>query len=233
MNKTNNKGKVYVVGVVIFTVLFIVGILELPYGTIQKVIFKFKVKNYLEQTYNEKMVVNKVTYLWDNIEPIHARVHPKNAEHLEFAVYPLINSANAYYDNYPETLWLHQVREDLELLLEHTDRDIKPEFSIDFACCMERDRVRVSNGEIIAYSEANLKFDLSFQLNHSKPTDDLEQAVHIITRLKQHEALNIEHVSFMLQPEPGDLTSNIEYKVPGRDLHNINSIEELEAYKQK
>lgn len=227
----NNGGKVYVVGIGIFALLIIVGVLEFQYGNIQKAIYKYKVKNYLEQTYNEKMVVKKVSYLWDNIEPISARVYPKDAEQLEFTVYPSKEQANVYYDDYAEIVWLHQAKEDVDMLLADVDSEFKDVLFIDFTCCMEGDRVRVSNGEVTAYSEANLKFDLTFQLDRGMQAGDLEQIVEMISKLKQHEQLEIGNALFILQPED-DNSSRIEYKFSGKSLKEIQSIEDLDAFNE-
>lgn len=46
--------------------LLSIGVLEIYHGMIQKTIYTYKVRHYLKQTYNEPMVIKRVSYLWDN-----------------------------------------------------------------------------------------------------------------------------------------------------------------------
>ncbi|KOR89558.1 stalk domain-containing protein [Paenibacillus solani] len=231
MRRGRLVGRIVVGSISLFLLLLVIGVLEFHYGMIQKTVYSYKVRHYLEQTYNEPMVIKKVTYLWDNIEPISARVHPKSSGNLEFSVYPGKDTPSGYRDDYAETLWLHQVKEDVEQRLLNIDSDIKSQPFIDFTCCAEvKDQVKVIEGTIPSYTQSNLQFDLIFQLDRGLQKNDLEQMFHILTALKPYEQPRFGIIVFLLQPE--DKPYRIEYKIPGAKLKDIHTIEDLKAYNE-
>lgn len=224
-------GRIVVGSISMFLLLLVLGVLEFQYGMIQKTVYSYKVRHYLEQTYEEPMVIKRVNYLWDNIEPISARVHPKSSSNLEFSVYPRKDMPTGYRDDYAETLWLHQVQEDVEQRLMSINSDLKSQPFIDFTCCAEvKSQVRVIEGEISSYTQSNLQFDLIFQLDRSLQKNDLEQMFQILVALKPYEQPQFGLIVFLLEPE--DKSYRVEYKIPGDKLKDIHAIEDLKAYNE-
>jgi hypothetical protein len=231
MGNGKYKGKIVVGAIGIFLLLLAMGVLEFQYGMIQRTVYTFKVNNYLKETYNEPMSIRRVTYLWDNIEPISARVHPKSSSELEFSVFPHKEKPSGFRDNYVETLWLHQATEEVEKSLLNVDGDFKSQLFLDFPCCTGiDDKLKVNRGVVPSYTQSNLKFDLTFQLNRGLQTNDLQQMYRIITALKQQEHPKIGIILFLLQPE-GE-SYRIEYKIPGKNLKDIRTVGDLKDYNQ-
>lgn len=224
-------GRIVVGSISLFLLLLVIGVLEFQYGMIQKTVYSYKVRHYLNETYNEPMVIKKVTYLWDNIEPISARVHPKSSGNLEFSVYPGKDMPSGYRDDYAETLWLYQVKEDIEQRLMSINSDLKSQPFIDFTCCAEvKDQVKVIEGTIPSYTQSNLQYDLIFQLDRALQKNDMEQMFHILMALKPYEQPRFGLIIFLLEPE--DHSYRVEFKIPGAKLANIHTIEDLKAYNE-
>ncbi|MGG3279193.1 stalk domain-containing protein [Paenibacillus solani] len=231
MRRGRLLGRIVVGSISLFLLVLVIGVLEFQYGMIQKTVYSSKVRHYLEQTYNEPMVIKKVTYLWDNIEPISARVHPKSSSNLEFSVYPSKDTPTGYRDDYAETLWVYQVKEDVEHRLLNIDSDLKSQPFIDFTCCAEiKDQMKVVEGTIPSYTQSNLQFDLIFQLERALQKNDLEQMFHILTALKPYEQPRFGIILFLLQPE--DKSYRVEYKIPGAKLKDIHTIEDLKPFNE-
>ncbi|MCR8656478.1 copper amine oxidase N-terminal domain-containing protein [Paenibacillus endoradicis] len=225
------KGKIIVSTIGIFIMLLVIGMLEFQYGMIQKTVYTYKVKHYLEQTYNEPMILKRVNYLWDNIEPISARVSPKSLSNLEFIVYPSNEDSSELRDNYMHTLWLYQANEDLNTSLMEVESDFTKLPYIDFTCCeVGSNNVSLRGGKVSSYTEENLTFDVTFQLNRSMQVNDFEQMYQIITVLKQKEQPTFGTILFLLQPE--DESYRIEYKIPGESIEKIHTIEDLKSYNE-
>lgn len=231
MRRGRLVGRIVVGSTSLFLLLLVIGVLEFHFGMIQKTVYSYKVRHYLEQTYNEPMVIEKVTYLWDNIEPISARVHPKSSSNVEFSVHPSKDISSGYRDDYAETLWLHQVKEDVEQRLLNINSDLKSRPFIDFTCCAEvKDQVKVIEGTVPSYTQSNLQFDLIFQLDRGMRKDDLEQMLHILMALKPFEQPRFGIILFLLQPE--DKSYRVEYKVLGARLKDIHTIEDLKPFNE-
>jgi len=224
-------GRIVVGSISLFLLLLVLGVLEFQYGMIQKTVYSYKVRHYLNETYNEPMVIKRVNYLWDNIEPISARVYPKSSSNLEFSVYPRKDMPTGYRDDYAETLWLYQVQEDVEQRLMSIDSDLKSQPFIDFTCCTEvKDKVKVIEGTIPSYTQSNLQFDLIFQLDRVLQKNDLEQMFQILMALKPYDQPQFGLIVFLLEPE--DKSYRVEYKIPGDKLKVIHTIEDLKAYNE-
>ncbi|CAM4396002.1 hypothetical protein FHS16_001930 [Paenibacillus endophyticus] len=227
----NVKGKMVVGSIVLFLLLLAVGVLELRYGMIKKTVYGYKVNNYLEQTYNEPMAIKHVTYLWDNIEPIQARVHPKNAKNLEFSVYPSDESSGGFRDDYVGTLWLHQVREDVLQHLVNMSEEFKSALYMDFTCCTAASYAARKNGGIVPnYKQEALTFDVTFQFQRGMVTNDFEQMYQTIHALKQMKQPRFGTVLFLLEPE--NESYRIAFRIPGENLKKMSSAAALHSYNE-
>lgn len=224
-------GRIVVGSISLFLLLLVIGVLEFQYGMIQKTVYSYKVRHYLNEIYNEPMVIKRVNYLWDNIEPISARVYPKSSSNLEFSVYPSKDTPTGYRDDYAETLWLYQVKEDVGRRLMNIDSDLKSQPYIDFTCCAEvKEQVKVIEGKIPSYTQSNLQYDLIFQLDRALQKNDMEQMFQILMALKPYEQPQFGLIIFLLEPE--DHSNRVEFKIPGAKLANIHTIEDLKAYNE-
>jgi hypothetical protein len=228
------KGKI-VVGAILLCIFIVpAGALEFQYGWIQKTVYAYKVKHYLAETYNEPMVIKRVNYLWDNIEPISARVQPKSLSDLEFSVYPHEEAGSGFRDDYARTLWLHQAKEALGQRLTELNDDFRNQLYLDYACCTKasenRANAQASGGNVPSYTAANVAFDLSFQLNRELQRDDYEQMLHIVAALKSGEQPVIASLLFLLQPE-GE-AYRIQYNIPGASLKDIHTPADLKPYNE-
>ncbi|MGO4545007.1 stalk domain-containing protein [Paenibacillus sp. 2TAB23] len=227
----NGKGKIVVVSIVMFLLLLATCVLELRYGMIKKNVYAYNVKNYLKQTYNEPMSIKGVTYLWDNIEPIQARVHPKNEKNLEFSVYPSNESSSGFRDDYVHTLWLHQAKEDMLQHLVHIKQEFKSPLYMDFTCCNTASYdARKNGGSVPYYKLEALTFDVTFQHQRGMEPHDLEQMYQIIKALNQMQQPQFGTVLFLLQPE--NESYRIEFRIPGANLKSIKTAASLHSYNE-
>ncbi|MBP1994018.1 copper amine oxidase N-terminal domain-containing protein [Paenibacillus eucommiae] len=226
-----HTGKIIVSTIAGFLLLLVLGIQEFRYGMIQKAIYTYKVKHYLEQKYNEPMTIKHATYLWDNMEPISARVYPKSSIGLEFSVYPRKENPLRFIDDYASTLWLQQAKEDVDKRLLTVEDDFRNQLHLAFTCC-EVGKYDFGSiyGDVPPYTTANLAFDLSFQFDREMQKTDLEQMLRVVTALKQQEQPLLDHVLFLLLPEGKPY--RIQYQIPGSALKEINKIDDLKAYNQ-
>lgn len=225
------KGKFVVGAIGIFLVLLVAGVSEFHFGIFKKAVFTHKVKYYLEQTYNEPMTIKRVSYLWDNIEPLSARVYPQGTSNLEFSVYPHKESSSGFLDDYANTLWLHQAKEDMNKRFKSIESDFKKVLYLDFTCCTTSSPDdKVSEGKVPAYTEANLTFDATFQLNRGLEPNDSEHMVQIIKALKNQKQPVFGSLLFLLHPE--DESYRIEYRIPGANLKDIHTETDLKAYNE-
>ncbi|WP_206669691.1 stalk domain-containing protein [Paenibacillus luteus] len=225
------KGKFAVGAIGIFLVLVAVGVSEFHFGIFKKTVFTYKVKHYLEQTYSEPMTIKRVSYLWDNIEPLSARVHPQGESNLEFSVYPRKEEISGFLDDYANILWLHQAKEELDKRLMSIESDFKNVLYLDFTCCTTSSPDdKLSEGKVPAYNEANLTFDVTFQLNRGLEPNDLEHMYHILNALKKQEQPAFGTLLFLLHPE--DESYRIEYRIPSANLKDIHTAADLKAYNE-
>ncbi|MGG4142280.1 stalk domain-containing protein [Paenibacillus algorifonticola] len=222
-------GKIVGLGIAAAILIPILLYAEFQYGFYQKFRFEQRAEHYLAETYSEDMTIVNVRYLWDNIEPLVATVHPKSDPSLQFYIYQSEERELGLTDDYATTLWGIQAMRDTETLLHPVQPDYARHASIDFSCCKvsEYDFASI-RGDVPHYGTTKLPFDLVVTLERAMEANDMDHMYQSVATLRDSESLVLGSLVFHFPlPETGGFAV---FEIPGDALNTVTSAADVEAY---
>lgn len=223
-------GKVVVTGIIAVILIPILLYAEFHYGFYQKFRFEQKADHYLTVTYDEEMTLVSVRYLWDNIEPLLATVHPKSDPSLRFNVTVSKTRASGFSDSYATTLWEKQATQEAATLLQNVSLDEYARFAtIDFTCCevAEYDFASIK-GKVPDYGTTGLPLDLIIRLERPILEADPGAMFQAVTALRESSELSLGKLVFLFEPPPGG--GSVSYELLGSELEAVCSWKDMEGY---
>ncbi|SFE75495.1 Copper amine oxidase N-terminal domain-containing protein [Paenibacillus algorifonticola] len=222
-------GKIVVLGIVAAILIPILMFTEFNYGFYQKFRFEQRAEHYLAETYAEDMKIVYVRYLWDNIEPLVAKVHPKSDPSLQFYIYHSEERELGLTDDYATTLWKIQAMEEAETLLRPVQPDYARHASIDFSCCKvsEYDFASI-RGEVPHFGTTRLPFDLAVTLERAMEANDFDHMYQSVSALRESASLVLGSLVFRF-PLP-ETDGFAVFEIPGDALNAVASAADVEAY---
>lgn len=222
-------GKIVVMGIVAAILILILLFAEFNYGFYQKFRFEQRAEHYLAETYAEDMTIVNVRYLWDNIEPIVATVHPKSDSSLQFYIYHSEERELGLTDDYATTLWKIQAMKEAEILLQPIQPEYARHASIDFSCCKvsEYDFASI-RGEVPHYGTTKLPFDLAVTLERAMEANDMDHMYQAVAALRESASLVMGSLVFRFPlSETG---GSAVFEISGDALNAVTSAADVEAY---
>ncbi|WP_338554106.1 stalk domain-containing protein [Paenibacillus sp. KS-LC4] len=224
-----NAGKIVVLGIVAAIVIPILLYAEFQHGFYQKFRFEQRAEHYLADTYKEEMTIVNVRYLWDNIEPLAATVHPKSDPSLQFYIYPNEDRELGLSDDYATTLWKIQALKEVETRLQLVQPEYARHASIDFSCCKvsEYDFASI-RGEVPHYGTTQLPFDLAVTLERAMKASDMDHMYQAVAALRESSSLVLGSLVFLFPLAEADAFAVFE--LPGAALNAVTSAADMEAY---
>lgn len=172
-----------------------------------KIYYRFQMKDFLANKYNEEIVITKSLYNFKDGK-YGVSAHPLNKPELQFSAWQHYDKTKKYRDYYPEILWEQQIHSDFKVLLD----ELYPEAERkNFNSVMGISDTMSINGEIPHYSEVEHFFSLVITLN-KKLTEDIKQAeIEKINKLvNEIKKKNISTDILLVYRDKNDDTKNCE-----------------------
>ena len=102
------------IGVICFGLFIYFSFAGTPWN---KIYYKYQLKDYLANKYNEEMVITKSIYNFKDGK-YGVQAYPKNNPELKFSAWQHYDKTKQYRDYYPEAIWHQQINSEFKDILE-------------------------------------------------------------------------------------------------------------------